>query len=92
MKDLLVPVINELSTCDIFTPELICYQTTQGRPQLRSVLSPTNIVLGAGCNAVLENLCFCLADQFFLESDASTTHAQCPRTKLTGVPIDKNSD
>jgi len=51
-----------------------------------------NIVLGAGCNAVLENLCFCLADQFFLESDASTTHAQCPRTKLTGVPIDKNSD
>lgn len=31
-------------------------------PSLSSSFNPENIVLGAGCNAVLENLCMCLAN------------------------------
>mmetsp|Transcript_29675 Transcript_29675/g.28531 ORF Transcript_29675/g.28531 Transcript_29675/m.28531 type:complete len:570 (-) Transcript_29675:194-1903(-) len=60
-----------------FQNDLIYYQPTHGRLGLRQAMAgylerilklPTELdqeglVLGAGCNAVLENLCFCLAEQ-----------------------------
>jgi len=61
-----------------FPAEHIYYQPTHGRPDLRRNMAlflqkmlkipssksfcEDNLILGAGCNAVLENLAFCLAD------------------------------
>lgn len=61
-----------------FYADQIYYQPTQGRPGLRrsmahflrkmlklpssAVLCEDNLIMGAGCNAVLENLVFCLAE------------------------------
>jgi len=60
----------------VFDRDMIYYQPTQGLTSLRNAVAtylqsllstkkafnPDNIILGAGCNAVLENLCACLAD------------------------------
>ncbi|EJK67284.1 hypothetical protein THAOC_11717 [Thalassiosira oceanica] len=60
----------------VFEPDMIYYQPTQGLPSLRTALASylqsllktprdlnvENLVVGAGCNAVLENLCLCLAN------------------------------
>ena len=62
----------------LFRADQIYYQSTHGRSGLRNAMSsyiqrlckiPSSmsldnekLVLGAGCNAVLENLCFCLAE------------------------------
>ena len=76
LEDLLVPALTEFSTAQHpFAADLIYYQPTQGRPALReafarylerllqiSPLHPKHLVVGAGCNAVLENLCMTLAD------------------------------
>jgi DNA-binding transcriptional MocR family regulator len=73
LEDLLVPVLSDLSSSD-FKTDCIYYQPTQGREPLRMAmalylqrllglsknLNASNLVVGAGCNAVLENLCFCL--------------------------------
>lgn len=75
LEDLLVPALTEFSS-QPFAADLIYYQPTQGRPGLRKAVAkylerllkvPQSIdweglVVGAGCNAVLENLCMCLAD------------------------------
>uniref|UniRef100_A0A7S4V4V9 Aminotransferase class I/classII large domain-containing protein n=2 Tax=Ditylum brightwellii TaxID=49249 RepID=A0A7S4V4V9_9STRA len=59
-----------------FESDLIYYQPTSGRPAFRAAfasylrrllhlpsdLDEEGLILGAGCNAVLENLCFCLAE------------------------------
>jgi len=59
-----------------FYADMIYYQATPGRPSLRRAmagylqrilslpgpLDAEGIVVGAGCNAVLENLCICLAE------------------------------
>lgn len=73
LEDLLLPVMN--LPMDL-PAEAIYYQPTPGRVDLKSAmtdyildlvghsvdLNPENLVIGAGCNAVLENLCFCVAD------------------------------
>lgn len=60
----------------IFNADMIYYQPTPGRPSLRRAmadylqrilslpgsLDAEGMVVGAGCNAVLENLCICLAE------------------------------
>ena len=60
----------------VFEPDMIYYQPTQGLPSLRTAvasylqsllktprdLNVDNLIVGAGCNAVLENLCLCLAN------------------------------
>mmetsp|Transcript_27759 Transcript_27759/g.39023 ORF Transcript_27759/g.39023 Transcript_27759/m.39023 type:complete len:531 (+) Transcript_27759:153-1745(+) len=65
------------SSGSAFAAEYIYYQPTHGRPQIRQAmanylqrtlklpksLDEDGLVLGAGCNAVLENLCFCIAEQ-----------------------------
>jgi 1-aminocyclopropane-1-carboxylate synthase len=59
--------------------DCIYYQPTAGRESLRTAfatyvhdllnlppqqtLNPQGLIVGAGCNAVLENLCFCLAER-----------------------------
>ena len=59
-----------------FYADMIYYQPTPGRPSLRRAmadylqrilslpgsLDAEGVVVGAGCNAVLENLCICLAE------------------------------
>jgi len=61
-----------------FNPDQIYYQPTHGRPDLRRNMAiflkkmlklpksanfcEENLIMGAGCNAVLENLVFCLAE------------------------------
>jgi 1-aminocyclopropane-1-carboxylate synthase len=74
LEDWLVPALNLDVTLDA---SCIYYQPTSGRPGLRSAmakyieeimslpdgrLDPEGFVVGAGCNAVLENLCLCLAE------------------------------
>ena len=73
IEDWLVPIINEQPHA---AADCICYQSTPGRLAARQAMAsymkellnltnapdPENIVLGAGCNAVLENLCMVLAD------------------------------
>jgi aspartate/methionine/tyrosine aminotransferase len=76
LEDLLVPALTEFSS-QPFTADLIYYQPTHGRLGLREAVArylerllnvapqkidPEGLVMGAGCNAVLENLCMCLAD------------------------------
>ena len=79
LEDLLVPALSNASKMNetLFQDELIYYQPTHGRPSFRKGmatylqrilhlnqnLDEEGLVLGAGCNAVLENLCFCLAEQ-----------------------------
>jgi hypothetical protein len=75
LEDLLIPSIMEFSATLDFPADAIYYQPTHGREsfrmamaayledllQLSSPMDPEGIVVGAGCNAVLENLCLCLA-------------------------------
>ena len=77
-EDLLVPKINELAREIPFTADCIYYQPTAGRASFReavadymhdmldlaatSTLDTDGIIVGTGCNAVLENLCFALAE------------------------------
>ena len=79
LEDLLVPALTDFSSQAGFASDLIYYQPTQGRPGLRIAfckylerllnlsssrrLNPDNLVVGAGCNAVLENLCMTLANE-----------------------------
>jgi aspartate/methionine/tyrosine aminotransferase len=78
LEDLLVPALTDFSSQTGFAADLIYYQPTQGRPGLRVAfckylerllklapfrLHPDKLVVGAGCNAVLENLCTCLANE-----------------------------
>lgn len=76
LEDLLCPSLTEMSTTQTFPPDAIYYQPTHGRPNTRAAMAnyltdilelshpmdPDGIVVGAGCNAVLENLCICLAE------------------------------
>jgi aspartate/methionine/tyrosine aminotransferase len=76
LEDMLVPALTDFGSQQDFAADLIYYQPTQGRPGLRSAfgaylerllqlsspLNPDCLVVGAGCNAVLENLCLCLAN------------------------------
>lgn len=77
LEDLLVPALTKFSQSSEFCADWIYYQPTHGRPGLRTAmasylertlkitkrtLDPEGIVVGAGCNAVLENLCMCLAE------------------------------
>lgn len=73
LEDLLVPTLSELGASR-FAPDCIYYQSTEGRESLRVAIASylqrllglskkmetSNLIVGAGCNAVLENLCFCL--------------------------------
>lgn len=75
LEDLLVPALSEFGA-GTFTADCIYYQPTQGRASLRKTfcdylkrtldlsrdLDEDGLILGAGCNAVLENLCIALAD------------------------------
>jgi hypothetical protein len=75
LEDLLIPSLTEFSSTLDFPADAIYYQPTHGREsfrkamaayledllQLSSQMDPEGIVVGAGCNAVLENLCLCLA-------------------------------
>ena len=77
LEDMLVPSLTEFSRTQEFLADAIYYQPTHGRESfrkamaayLKDLLSLSNdldvdgIVVGAGCNAVLENLCLCLAEQ-----------------------------
>jgi DNA-binding transcriptional MocR family regulator len=76
LEDLLVPGLTELCSTQVFPADAIYYQPTHGRPQTREAMAryledllrlsrpmdANGIVVGAGCNAVLENLCICLAE------------------------------
>lgn len=68
---------SDSTALDVFTADLIYYQPTHGRPPLRQAFSaylerilslpndtldPEGLVMGTGCNAVLENLCITLAE------------------------------
>jgi aspartate/methionine/tyrosine aminotransferase len=75
VEDLLVPQINAWAREIPFTADGIYYQPTPGRPGLKAAMAhymqellhlpvapdTEGIIVGAGCNAVLENLCFALA-------------------------------
>jgi 1-aminocyclopropane-1-carboxylate synthase len=76
VEDLLVPQINAWAREIPFTADGIYYQPTPGRPSLKAAMAQymqellnlpvvpdtEGIIVGAGCNAVLENLCFALAE------------------------------
>lgn len=76
LEDLLVPSLTEFSSTQAFPADAIYYQPTHGRPKTRAAMAKfledclrlsrsmdaDGIVLGAGCNAVLENLCIALAE------------------------------
>jgi aspartate/methionine/tyrosine aminotransferase len=76
LEDLLLPALAEFSLKQTFPADAIYYQPTHGRESLRMAasvylrdlleleqsLDPDGIVVGAGCNAVLENLCMTLAE------------------------------
>jgi aspartate/methionine/tyrosine aminotransferase len=74
LEDWLVPALNDAPAS---AADAIYYQPTQGRGDLRAALAgyvedltglergalpADGLIAGAGCNAVLENLCFCLAE------------------------------
>ncbi|KAL9182094.1 hypothetical protein ACHAXT_012437 [Thalassiosira profunda] len=70
------PSDNAATATNAFETDMIYYQPTQGVPGCRNAVAeylqrllatprpfrPDNLVLGAGCNAVLENLCTVLCD------------------------------
>ncbi|KAL3936075.1 MAG: hypothetical protein SGBAC_008529 [Bacillariaceae sp.] len=76
LEDLLVPSLTEFSSTLDFPADAIYYQPTQGRESFRKAMAAyledmlklskpmdeDGIVVGAGCNAVLENLCISLAE------------------------------
>lgn len=76
LEDLIIPSLTEFFSTQTFPADAIYYQPTHGREPLRKVLAtylqdllhldgridPDGIVVGAGCNAVLENLCLALAE------------------------------
>lgn len=78
LEDLLLPVMKDWNMMDAAVgADSIYYQPTAGRLGFRQAfatyiedtvglkkgrIETDGLVLGAGCNAVLENLCFCLAD------------------------------
>jgi len=76
LEDLLVPSLTEFSSTQVFPVDAIYYQPTQGRESFRKAMAryledmlklskqmdEDGIVVGAGCNAVLENLCIALAE------------------------------
>ncbi|CAJ1960079.1 unnamed protein product [Cylindrotheca closterium] len=76
LEDLLVPSLTEFSSTLAFPADAIYYQPTQGRESFRKAMAAyledmlklskpmdaDGIVVGAGCNAVLENLCISLAE------------------------------
>lgn len=76
LEDILVPSLTEFSSAQEFPANAIYYQPTHGRESFRKAfcdylqdllglskeLDCEGIVVGAGCNAVLENLCLCLAE------------------------------
>lgn len=91
-----------------FYADMIYYQPTPGRPSLRRAmadylqrilslpgsLDAEGMVVGAGCNAVLENLCICLAEpgegvliptptmqlsSLILSPERDWTSSRCPR-------------
>jgi hypothetical protein len=76
LEDMLVPSLKEMYATQDFPADAIYYQPTQGRPGTRIAMAnylqdllgltkpidADGIVIGAGCNAVLENLCICLAE------------------------------
>ena len=74
LEDWLLPVLNH---CPSIPADAIYYQPTSGRDELKSSLASyieelcqleagrlrsDGLIIGAGCNAVLENLCMTLAD------------------------------
>ena len=75
LEDLLIPSLTKFSSTLDFPADAIYYQPTHGRPNTRTAmakflkdvlhltrpLDTDGIVVGAGCNAVLENLCISLA-------------------------------
>lgn len=76
LEDLLVPALTEFGS-KAFAADCIYYQPTHGRPALREAfcdylqrllklgdrkLDPDGLIMGTGCNAVLENLCITLAE------------------------------
>ena len=75
LEDLLQPSIEAFYQNQDFPADAIYYQPTHGRESFRIAMAnylakllglsqsmdPDGIVVGAGCNAVLENLCLCLA-------------------------------
>lgn len=76
LEDLLVPGLTGMYSSMEFPADAIYYQPTHGRPNTREAMAKylqdllglsgaidaDGIVLGAGCNAVLENLCISLAE------------------------------
>lgn len=78
LEDMLVPALTEFQQSGTFAADCIYYQPTHGRPALRqafcgylerllalpdnATLDPEGLVMGTGCNAVLENLCIALAE------------------------------
>jgi aspartate/methionine/tyrosine aminotransferase len=76
LEDLLVPALTKFASTHDFASDMIYYQPTQGRPSFRKAfceylqrllnlpkaLDPDGLIVGAGCNAVLENLCITLAE------------------------------
>jgi len=78
LEDLLVPALTKFSRSrEAFPADAIYYQPTHGREPLRHAvrnyleslldlekesIDPDGLVVGAGCNAVLENLCVTLAE------------------------------
>mmetsp|Transcript_17895 Transcript_17895/g.19950 ORF Transcript_17895/g.19950 Transcript_17895/m.19950 type:complete len:473 (-) Transcript_17895:69-1487(-) len=75
LEDLLVPALTKFSSSKRFAADCIYYQPTHGRYELREAfckylqrllnlstdLDREALIMGAGCNAVLENLCITLA-------------------------------
>jgi len=74
-EDLLVPKYQE--AFQGFPPELIYYQATSGQPEFRKVwaefltehlnkgrytFQPENLIVGAGCNSMIENIFFCITE------------------------------
>lgn len=76
LEDLLIPSLMEMYSTQGFPADAIYYQPTHGRPKTREAMAEyledilglsrkmdvDGIVVGAGCNAVLENLCITLAE------------------------------
>lgn len=48
--------------CNVTLPYLLQLRSSSGSSNQQLFLNPNNLIVGAGCNAVLENLCLCLAE------------------------------